>query len=57
MKIKLHRPKRGLWNLALLLFILGLVGWYINLPILSDFAFYLVVLSAALLLLGTWLVA
>ncbi len=56
MKIKLHRPKRGLWNLALLLFILGLVGSYINLPILSDFAFYLVILAAALLLLGTWLI-
>ena len=52
MKIRLHRPKRGLWNLALLLFVLGLVGSYVAVPILSGYAFYLVVISAALLLLG-----
>ena len=53
MKIKLHKPKRGLWNVALLLFILGLVGAFMAIPILSQFALYLVVISAALLLLGT----
>ncbi|UCC65866.1 MAG: hypothetical protein JSV36_04185 [Anaerolineae bacterium] len=56
MRIKLHRPKRGLWNLALLLFVLGLVGSYVGIPILSQFAFYLIVASAALLLLGTWII-
>jgi len=56
MKIKLHKPKRGLWNLALLLFILGLVGYLVAVPILSEFVFYLVVCSAALLLLGTWII-
>ena len=52
--MRLHRPKRGLWNVALLLFILGLVGSYVGIPILSEYAFYLVVVSAALLLFGTW---
>ena len=56
MKIKLHRPRRSLWNLALLLFILGLLGALVPVPILSGFAFYLVLASAALLLLGTWVI-
>jgi hypothetical protein len=56
MKTKLHRPKRGLWNLALLLFILGLLGALLPIPILSGFAFYLVLASAGLLLLGTWVI-
>jgi hypothetical protein len=53
MKAKLHRPKRGLWNLALLLFILGLVAYF--LPLVNPFAFYAAAFSAALLLLGTWI--
>ena len=56
LKIRLHRPKRGLWNLALLLFVLGLLGSYVAIPILSGYAFYLIVVSAALLLLGTWII-
>ena len=56
MKIRLHRPKRRLWNIALLLFVLGIVGFFINVPVLSEFAFYLVAFSAALLLLGTWVI-
>ena len=52
MKIRLHKPKRGLWNVALLLFVLGVVAQ--SLPIVVPFAFYLILLSAALLLLGTW---
>jgi len=56
LKIRLHRPKRGLWNLALLLFVLGLLGSYVAIPILSGYAFYLIVGSAALLLLGTWII-
>jgi hypothetical protein len=56
MNIKLHRPRRVLWNLALLLFILGLLGALVAIPILSGLAFYLVVASAALLLLGTWVI-
>lgn len=56
MKLKLHKPKRGLWNVALLLFILGVVGVFVAIPILSQFALYLVIISAALLLLGTWII-
>jgi len=56
MQIKLHRPNRGLWNLALLLFILRLLGTLVVIPILSQVAFYLLVASAGLLLLGTWVI-
>jgi hypothetical protein len=53
MKIKLHRPKQGVWTTALVLLLVGVVAPY--LPIVSGFAYVLVLLSAALLLLGTWL--
>lgn len=54
MKIKLHSPNRSLWIVAMVLFILGLVGSFVSIPVVSAAAFYLVTLSAALLLLGTW---
>jgi hypothetical protein len=50
---KLHRPSRGLWNAALVLFVLGLVGALLPIPLVSQLAFYMVVFSALLLLLGT----
>jgi hypothetical protein len=56
MKIKLHKPRRGLWNVALLLLVIGLIGTFLPIPILSQFAFYFVIASAALMLLGTWIV-
>lgn len=56
MRIRLHKPGRGLWTVALLLFILGVVGTYVSIPIVSQLALYLLVLSAALLLLGTWII-
>jgi hypothetical protein len=55
-KVRLHKPKRGLWNGALLLFILGVVVSFVGIPILSQFAFPLILASVALLLLGTWLI-
>jgi hypothetical protein len=56
MKVKLHRPRRGLWNAALLLLVIGLIGNYLPVPIFSQFAFYFVVAAAVLMLLGTWIV-
>jgi hypothetical protein len=54
LKTRLHKPKQSIWSVALLLFIVGMVAPY--LPIIGGFAFYLVALSAALLLLGTWVI-
>jgi hypothetical protein len=53
MKLKLHRPKQAVWNTALLLFIGGLLAPYV--PFVAGFAYLLLLLAAALLLLGTWL--
>jgi hypothetical protein len=56
MKVKLHRPRRGLWNAALLLLVIGLIGNYLPILILSQVAFYFIVASAVVMLLGTWIV-
>jgi hypothetical protein len=56
MKVKLHRPRRGLWNAALLLFAIGLIGTYLPIPIVSQLAFYFIIASAVLMLLGTWII-
>lgn len=53
MRIRLHKPRQQVWTAALVLFIIGVIAPY--LPVLGAFAFALVALSAALLLLGTWL--
>jgi uncharacterized membrane protein YhaH (DUF805 family) len=54
MKIKLHKPRRDVWTVSLVLFLVGVVATVISIPLLSAIAFYLVVVAAALLLLGTW---
>jgi hypothetical protein len=41
-------------TVAMVLFVLGIVGSFVSIPLLSAAAFYLVTLPAALLLLGTW---
>lgn len=56
MKFKLHRPNRNLWSVALVLFIIGVMASVAPVPVLSEFAFPMVVISAALLLLGTWVI-
>jgi hypothetical protein len=56
MRIRLHRPRRGLWNAALLLLVIGLIGTYVPVPILRQLAFHRIVASAVLMLLGTWIV-
>lgn len=53
-KIKLHRPRRALWNVAVILFLLSLAGFFLNIPVLNSFAYYLMLLAASLLILGTW---
>jgi len=55
MKMKLHRPKKNLWIISMILFVLGIVGFFVSIPVLSTAAFYLVAISAVFLLLGTWL--
>jgi hypothetical protein len=49
MKVKTHRPNSAVWIIAFLLFLYGLVAFFVPLPY-SGLA---VLVSAALLLLGT----
>jgi hypothetical protein len=54
--MRLHKPKKNVWNTALIMFIGGIILAFVPLPISAFFAgwaFWLVVTSAALLLLGT----
>lgn len=56
MRVRLHKPKRIIWNLALLFFLLGILATYIPIPVLSQFAFQLIIASNIILLLGTWII-
>ncbi len=54
--MKLRKPKRNLWNAAFILFIIGIILAYAPFTLPAFFigwAFWLMVASAALLLLGT----
>lgn len=55
-KIKLHRPRRAIWNVSVVLFLLSLAGYFLNVPVLNSFAYYLMLLAASLLILGTWII-
>ena len=47
----LSAPKNITWWIALILAVLGIIGYFV--PFLSPFAFWLVLASAVLLLLAT----
>ncbi|NJN15252.1 MAG: hypothetical protein HC822_02595 [Oscillochloris sp.] len=51
MKFRMRKPRRSVWNIALILFVAGMAAIYV--PGIALLAFPLVALSAALLLLGT----
>jgi len=53
MKDKLHAPKYTTWLIALVFAILGLLGWLITIPILTEFATLFVLVGFILLALGT----
>jgi hypothetical protein len=51
--MKLSAPKVITWWVALVLAVLGLLASLVTIPVLSGFAFWLVLIAAALLLLAT----
>jgi L-asparagine transporter-like permease len=55
MKMKLSSPKQLTWIVALILALLGLIGELGVVDALADFSFWLAFISAALLLLATWI--
>lgn len=52
MNLHLSRPKDITWIVALVLFVLGLIGKLGTVAVLTQYAFWLVVAAAALLLLA-----
>lgn len=53
MKMKLSSPKQVTWIVALVLALLALVGQVGNVAVLTQYAFWLALAAAALLLLAT----
>jgi len=51
--MRLNAPKVVTWWVALVLAVLGVLATFVTIPVLSGFAFWLVVIAAALLLLAT----
>jgi len=55
MKLNLSAPKQWTWLVALVLAVLGVLGYFVQIPFLSAADFWLVLLGFVLLLLGTLL--
>ena len=51
--MRLSAPKRVTWLIALVVLIVGLIGYLFTIPVLTAAAFWLVCVSALLLLLAT----
>jgi len=49
----LSAPKNLTWWIALILAVLGIIGYFANVTFLSQFSFWLVLASAVLLLIAT----
>jgi hypothetical protein len=53
--MKLSAPKNITWIIALVLAVLGLIGFLVTVPFLTTFAFWFEFVAAVLLLLATWM--
>lgn len=51
--MKLNAPKQIVWIIALVLGILGILGYLIPLPVVTGLAFWMVTVGFVLLVLGT----
>jgi hypothetical protein len=52
MKLHLSRPKQITWFVALVLIVLALIGKFGTVAVLTQYAFWLAVIAAVLLLLA-----
>jgi hypothetical protein len=50
--MKLSAPKQGTFWVAVILALLGLVGSFVAIPVVSQYAFWLVVIGFIVLFLG-----
>ncbi|NIM95235.1 MAG: hypothetical protein GTO18_16175 [Anaerolineales bacterium] len=51
--MKLSPPKNATWVLAVLFGLLGIVAYFVDIPLASDYAFWLIVIGWVLLVIGT----
>jgi hypothetical protein len=54
-KMKLSKPKNSTFWIATVLAVLGLVGNFVTLPVVSQYAFWFVVVGFVVLWLGNYL--
>ncbi len=52
--MKLNAPKVITWWIAVIVGVLGIVASFVTIPVLSVYAFWLVVVGFVLLVLGTF---
>ncbi len=53
--MKLNAPRKITWLVALILAVLGLIGYLVTIPVITSLAFWLVLIAAVLLLLATYM--
>ena len=51
--MKLSAPKQIVWMIAVVLGVLGILGYFVTIPFASAYAFWLVTIGFALLVSGT----
>lgn len=52
--MKLNRPKNVTWIIAVVLGVLGIIGNFVALPVVSAYAFWFVAVAFVLLALATY---
>ena len=51
--MKLNAPREVTWWIALIVGVVGIIGSFVTLPVISTIAFWLVVAALALMLVAT----
>ena len=52
--MKLNAPKQITWVIALVIAIVSLIGALVEIPVVTDYKFWLALVAAGLLLLATY---
>ena len=53
-QMKLSRPKNSTWIIAVIIGVLGIIGSFVSIPLISEYSFWLVVIGFVLLALATY---
>jgi len=53
--MNLNAPRKITWLVALVIAVLGLIGYLVTIPVITSLAFWLVLIAAVLLLLATYM--